>query len=59
MNPMVCQVAAVTVAMLYCSWRRHQDTIVRKQRVLRERVALMLWAVARGPEELDASLSAR
>jgi hypothetical protein len=59
MNPMVCQFAAVTVAVLYCSWRRHHDLLIRKQRVIRERVALMLWAIAQGPDEIDSFLPAR
>jgi hypothetical protein len=54
MNPMVCQFAALSVAVLYCSWRRHHDLIVRKQRVLRERVAQMLWTIAQDREECDS-----
>jgi hypothetical protein len=59
MNPIVCQMAAVAVAMLYCSWRRHQDWVDRKQRLLRERVAWMLWVMAQRAEDREASLDAR
>jgi hypothetical protein len=59
MNPVVCHFAAVAVAMLYCSWRRHHELLVQKQRVLRERVALMLWSIAQDSQEPDALLSAR
>jgi hypothetical protein len=55
MNPVVCHFAAVAVAMLYCSWRRHQDLLVNKQRVLRERVAQMIWAIAQQSDEVEAS----
>jgi hypothetical protein len=41
--------------MLYCSWRRHQDLLVNKQRVLRERVAQMIWAMAQQSDEVEAS----
>jgi hypothetical protein len=54
MNPVVCHFAAVAVAMLYCSWRRHQGLLVDKQRVLRERVAQMIWAIAQQSEEPEA-----
>ncbi len=59
MNPMVCHFAALSVAMLYCMWRRHHEVIMRKQRLMRERVALMLWVIAQDPEESDALLAAR
>jgi hypothetical protein len=58
MNPIACHFAALTVSMLYCLWRRHQELILRKQRVVRQRVALMLWVIAQGQEESDSLLPA-
>jgi hypothetical protein len=51
MNPIVCNFAALTVALLYCSWQRHRHLIDQKQRVLRRRVAFMLWVMAQPPDE--------
>ncbi len=39
--------AAVAIALLYLSWRAYQHVQhQRRQRVIRERVALLLWTVA-------------
>ncbi len=56
MNPIVCHFAALTVSMLYCLWRRHHELLMRKQRVVRQRVALMLWVIAQDQEETDSLL---
>jgi hypothetical protein len=41
----------MSVALLYSSWRAYCENIVAKQRMVRERVAYMLWVVAsRVPE---------
>jgi hypothetical protein len=40
-------VAALAVAGIFYTWRAYRDTLVRHQRLLRERVAYMLWVMAR------------
>jgi hypothetical protein len=39
-------VAAVTVSTIYCLWRSYHQVQVQRQRLIRERVAYMLWVVA-------------
>ena len=41
-----CGMAAFTVATIFYSYRAYLDTLRQKQRVLRERVAYMLWVAA-------------
>jgi len=41
-----CNVAALAVAALYYVWRAYDQARTAKERVLRERVAYMLWVVA-------------
>ncbi len=41
-----CNLAALTVACLYYSWRHFADKHLLRDRVLRERVAYMLWVMA-------------
>jgi hypothetical protein len=54
MQPIVANMAALTVAMLFYWWRAHYAT---RQRQLRQRVAYLLWVLAEQVEEPDASLS--
>lgn len=51
MEMLCCNVAALTVALLYYTWRAYHQTRIARDRVLRERVAYMLWVVA---ERMDA-----
>ena len=44
-------VAALAVALLYYIWRTYHQARLLRQRVLRERVAFMLWSAA---ERMDA-----
>lgn len=46
MQMLCCNVAALTVALLYYMWRSYHQARMARQRVLRERVAYMLWVVA-------------
>lgn len=47
MVPVLDQSAAtLAVAMIYCIWRWAAEHHRRRQRVLRERVAYMLWCAA-------------
>jgi len=57
MQPIVANMAALAVALLYYLWRSHYQIRQRRQRVLRQRVAHMLWVMAEKVEEPDASFS--
>lgn len=46
MSVVVCAASALSVAVLFYSWRFHHDKILQRHRVLRERVAYMLWVMA-------------
>jgi hypothetical protein len=41
-----CNVAALAVAVLYYIWRGYHQARHARERVLRERVAYMLWVIA-------------
>ncbi len=43
MQAVYCNLCALAVAVIFYSWRDHQARHERRQRVLRERVAYMLW----------------
>jgi hypothetical protein len=46
MQPMWANIAALTVAIIYYTWRNFDDIRRRRDRLLRERVAYMLWTIA-------------
>ena len=46
MQPIVGNVAALAVALIFYTWRMFRTVQMRRQRVLSERVAYMLWVVA-------------
>jgi hypothetical protein len=46
MQPLWCNAAALTVALIFYLWRSHHHFVLRRRRVLRERVAYMLWMMA-------------
>ncbi len=46
MEMLCCNVAALSVALLYYTWRAYHQARLVRDRVLRERVAYMLWVVA-------------
>ncbi|MCX7702297.1 MAG: hypothetical protein N2039_15590 [Gemmataceae bacterium] len=41
-----CNVAALTIALIYYAWRERFVESVRRRRQLHERVAYMLWCAA-------------
>jgi hypothetical protein len=43
---MCCNLAALSIAVLYYAWRDGYTVTLRKREVLRERVAYMLWTAA-------------
>ncbi len=47
MPTLVCNVSALAVASLYYYWRNYRLAYEQREGVLRERVALMLWQMAR------------
>ncbi len=58
MNPIVCQLATVAIAALYCTWRMHHRGLLRKERLMRERVTWMLWVMAQRNEGPKPSMGA-
>jgi hypothetical protein len=46
MQPLWCNIAAMLVVLIFMVWRTHWQVHQRRNRILRERVALMLWAMA-------------
>ena len=57
MQPIVTNIAALAVATLYYLWRAHHQTRQRRQRVLRQRIAYMLWVMADQVRSTDSGLS--
>jgi hypothetical protein len=56
MDPLMLNVSACAVAILYCVWKNYRRLIDQKQLLLRERVAFMLWKMAERGEERRTSL---
>ena len=55
MQAVCCGMSALSVALLYYSWRGYHFKLVEHQKTLRERVAYMLWVMANQlPEEAAA-----
>ena len=51
MNLVVCAASALSVAMLFYSWRSYHQQLLHQRNKLRERVTYMLWVMANsGPE---------
>ena len=46
MNPMSSSVAAMAVASIFYVWKYYFQFQVQRDRILRERVAYMLWLAA-------------
>jgi formate-dependent nitrite reductase membrane component NrfD len=51
MSEFVCAISAMSVALLYCTWRTHFQQAVQRQTLLRERVTYMLWVMANSVPE--------
>jgi hypothetical protein len=58
MQPIVTNLTALAVAVLYYLWRAHYQTQQRRRRILCQRVAYLLWVVAGHIENSDSGLSA-
>lgn len=48
METLIASYAALAVAGIFCVYQCYVRKIVSRQRVLRERVAYMLWVMANG-----------
>ena len=46
MNLIVCAASALSVAVLFYSWRSYHHQLLQQRNKLRERVAYMLWVMA-------------
>ena len=46
MQALYCSMPTLMVSSLYCLWHLHGNRGRRRERVLRERVAYMLWVMA-------------
>jgi hypothetical protein len=46
MPSIVCSIAALAVACIYCTYRNYLGIQSRRDHALRERVAYMLWVMA-------------
>lgn len=46
-------VPTLAVAAIYCLWRRARELHMWRQRILRERVAYMLWCAATEDDDLE------
>ena len=51
MSIVLCGTSALTIALLFYSWRDYHERQVGRERTLRERVAFMLWVMANGVPE--------
>ncbi len=58
MQPIVTHLAALAVAMLYYLWRTQYQAQQRRRRILCQRVACLLFAVAEQIKNSDSGLSA-
>jgi len=48
MEQIVCSMSALSVALLFYSWRDYYGSVRRRQQILRDRIAYMLWVMATG-----------
>ncbi len=46
MSMVYCGMSALSVALLFYTWRGYHDKLIGRHRLLRERVAFMLWVAA-------------
>ena len=46
MSMVYCGMSALSIALLFYSWRGYHEKLLGRHRQLRERVAFMLWVAA-------------
>ena len=54
---LVCSIALLAVTVIYLFWRSYLQAQQRRQHVLRERVAYLLWTMASADEDVDLAFS--
>ena len=59
MQPLASYVGALAVAVIYYAWREYTQAHSRRRRVLRERVAFLLWVVAERMDPRKSSVVRR
>jgi hypothetical protein len=57
MEMLCCNTAALAVALLYYIWRAYDQAQLARRRILRERVAYMLWVTAERMDPQSEALS--
>jgi hypothetical protein len=45
MEPLLTAVPVISVSAIFCVWNAYRHALARRQRVLCERVAYMLWVL--------------
>lgn len=55
---LVCSIALLAVTVIYLFWRSYLQSLQRRQRTLRERVAYLLWIAAGAEEDTPLAFSA-
>jgi hypothetical protein len=58
MEPIISSAAALSVAIIFYAHRAYLDVLARRHRLLRQRVAFMLWSIAADGEQSAGVLSA-
>ena len=53
MSSFVCAFSAMSVALIYSTWRTHLQQTMERNRKMRERVTYMLWVMANGDPECN------
>jgi hypothetical protein len=46
MNPMMSTIATLAVSTIYILWHAYRQIDVQRNRLMRERIAFMLWTAA-------------
>jgi hypothetical protein len=46
MNPLATSMATFAISTIFCLWQAYRQAQERRERVLRERVAYMMWVAA-------------
>lgn len=58
MQQLACSIAILAVTVVYCFWRSYLEVARRRQQLLRERVAYLLWVAADVDEDALATAGA-
>ena len=54
MRALLPSMSTLAVSMIYCAWQAYRRSRLRHERVLRERVAYMLWVMAQRVKDQGA-----